>query len=173
MKAATAAVHTHACALCSTCQSRCVRQWLPKPLAGCLPPVRLALSVPLPGGGGGKSNNNGRRGGGGNSNGGRSAGGNGRKGGSGNGRGGGDGSSRDLADGALNDDRDPGWDRFDPAVKTWCDSKNFGSVHAARMAWQAESSNKGLCFWTCSELGKVMGGECRRGNLCSFKASHT
>ena len=77
-----------------------------------------------------------------------------------------------MTDGTLNDDRDPSWDRFDPEVKIWCDANNFGSVHAAHMARQNVDSNKRLCFWTCSDLGKVMGGNCRRGEACSFKASH-
>lgn len=116
--------------------------------------------------GGGNSNGSGRV------TGGQSGGGGGRRTRRGNKGAAGDSSSRDLSGGALNNDRDPNWDRFDPAVKTWCESEGYGSVHAARSAWQSSESNKGLCFWTCSDLGKIMGGKCRRGDQCHFKDSH-
>jgi hypothetical protein len=70
----------------------------------------------------------------------------------------------------LADGRDPRWERFDPKVKTWCEGKGFDSVYAARIAWVSE--NRGRCFWTCSELGAVLGGECNKGTSCRFADSH-
>jgi hypothetical protein len=70
----------------------------------------------------------------------------------------------------VNDGRAPKWDRFDPAVKKWCEDHSFDSVFAARKAWTNE--NRGKCFWTCSELGVVMGGTCKRGDQCRFVDSH-
>ena len=80
--------------------------------------------------------------------------------------------AEDRRKGGLRSDRDPGWDRFDPEVKAWCTSNGFGSVHAARQDWSGVETNKGKCFWTNSELGKLMGGECKRGDQCHYKESH-
>ena len=80
--------------------------------------------------------------------------------------------AEDRRKGGLRSDRDPGWERFDPEVKAWCTSNGFGSVHAARQDWSGVEGNKGKCFWTNSELGKLMGGECKRGDQCHYKESH-
>ena len=80
--------------------------------------------------------------------------------------------TEDRRKGSMRSDRDPGWDRFDPKVKAWCSEKGFGSVHAARQDWSGVEDNKGKCFWTNSELGKLMGGECNRGDKCHYKESH-
>ena len=80
--------------------------------------------------------------------------------------------TEDRRKGGLRSDRAPEWERFDPKVKAWCTKKGFASVHAARQAWSGEEGHRGKCFWTNSELGKVMGGECNRGDKCHYKESH-
>ena len=72
----------------------------------------------------------------------------------------------------LNEDSDPQWERFEPKVREWCEKHGFRSVHSARTDWRQKPQNKDKCFWTCAELGKVMGGECYRKDKCHFAASH-
>ena len=74
--------------------------------------------------------------------------------------------------GLQDNNRPPDWGRFSAETKQWCEQHNFRSVHAARTAWVKVEANHNKCFWTNSELGKVMGGECNRGNNCKFADTH-
>ena len=67
-------------------------------------------------------------------------------------------------------DKSAGWDRFDPGVKKWCDEHDFETVYAARIAWVAK--NKAQCFWTNSDLGRLMGAKCHKGATCFFADTH-
>ena len=81
------------------------------------------------------------------------------------------GAAADNAQVNLSSDVDPGWDRFDPAVKEWCEQKGYGSVYSAKEAWLKENKDKKSCFFANSELGGIMGG-CFKGAKCFFHKSH-